>query len=114
MVDSQIILRDADAPGTLQYYSTLVFMLTLSNSKSVEKCAFEYLVYSSFVRILGAAASALSSGSPGHLSVGSHTSEDLLLGSLQSTLGPSKSSWEPSSLSATDQRRTSSKTHLVE
>ncbi|KAL9975174.1 hypothetical protein ACROYT_G012301 [Oculina patagonica] len=54
-----------------------------------------------------AAASAISSGSPGHLSVGSHTSEDLLLGSLQSTLGPSKSSWEPSSLSATDQRRTS-------
>ena len=63
--------------------------------------------------ISGAASSAISSGSPGHLSVESHTSEDLLLGSLQSTLDPSKSSWEPSSLSATQQGRTSSKKYFV-
>jgi len=62
--------------------------------------------------ILGAVASAISSGSPGHLSVESHTSEDLLLGSLQSTLDPSKSSWEPSSLSTSQQGRTLSKSLL--
>ncbi|KAJ7360643.1 hypothetical protein OS493_015753 [Desmophyllum pertusum] len=54
-----------------------------------------------------AATSAISTGSPGNISVGSHTSEDLLLGSLQSTLGPSKCSWEPGSLTMTDQRRPS-------
>lgn len=72
-----------------------------------------YRVWFVLAHILGAVSSAISSGSPVHLSVESHTSEDLLLGSLQSTLDPSKSSWEPSSLSATQQGRTSSKKYLV-
>jgi len=53
-----------------------------------------------------ATASTLTSGSPGNLSVGSHTSADLLLGTLQSTL-QSKSSWEPGSLSSSVQRTAS-------
>ena len=49
------------------------------------------------------------SGSPGDLSVASQTSADVLLGSLQSTLQSLKCSWEGGSLSASEQRRTSSK-----
>lgn len=60
-----------------------------------------------FFDVSGAAIS--SAGSPGNVSVGSHTSEDLLLGSLQSTLDPNKCSWEPGSIPTSDQRRPSSK-----
>ena len=41
--------------------------------------------------------------------MGSHTSEELLLGSMQSTPGPSKRSWEQGSLPMTDARSCSSK-----
>ena len=62
-----------------------------------------------FTTLSGAVASTLASGSPGDLSVASHNSVDMLLGSLQSTLQSVKCSWEASSFSAGEQRRSSSK-----
>lgn len=61
----------------------------------------------SHAQVTGAVASTLASGSPGDLSVASHNSVDMLLGSLQSTLQSVKCSWEASSFSAGEQRRSS-------
>ena len=97
-------------PMTIVWHTTGI---PLKNYIWKSKFNVYYRFWFVLTHILGSVASAISSGSPGHLSAESHTSEDLLLGSLQSTLDPSKSSWEPSSLSTSQQGRTSSKNYLV-